>query len=934
MRKIIIILAFISANTMLFAQNADETSEEAQNNLQTGQSSPSLYTGGMSFSVPIYTIQDPDFTLPISMTYVANGFMSAQTYDVLGNNWHLNAGSSVTRKVFGMPDEASIKKHRNGETFLDRDNFFNGVTHYSERNFYYPDIFSFNINGVSGWFYIDFNGEVKVVSNEYFTVDLSKVDTAATKRNATIIKIIDNQGYSYVYGGDATLRSYSANYLEPDTFSITEQYSTDEWYLAQIIAPNGRKMNFKYESRIKNNKFEEYYKATLNNFIYPSIYDNIGYGDYCNKYSCDYDYINSKTGYGTQTPILTKIEIPDVNFEMQFNYIEVPYSNKFCNLSSINLNINGNVLKGNFYYVSKTVDGNVHRYLTKYKTFQNTKYSFEYNFDNPPADYLNDINLKDAYGYDRNNPFYGTLKKITNTMGGITEFEYERHHFRMMKIFNKEQPTMILEPVTLENRFLELYNNIRIKKIKKFDENYALIATKEYIYLLNEPTNLSNQWQNAPPLPDGGLNYITLQSSGILHNDFASKLITGNYEVWDRILTQNSEPLAVTYSKVTEKISYPTGKEYKTVYYFSEYEEMPDILATESFVIDGVYSIKNFYGFTSMSKRRGLLNKKEEFEGENTLKRISEYIYQPINDYLLYYGQCKMFFGSSNITNINVKNYINGTEIVSNTEFRYDSKNRLTEHNTTGANGKINFTKYRYADDIVQLQLCSANNIGSSQNYSGFLGGFQQIQRQGWFGRPVEVLNGYYENGNKNTPYYTSGTISVFGKQNENGGGLNQIVYLPTTPAYYLSNPLPYVPKNTPPYATLAREMSLALEEPITNYQQMTNNNGTVKFDENYIKVADYEYNDMLRLTKLKPANVLETTYVWDTKNLYPVSETTGQFKTSFTYKPMVGKTSETDSRGIKIIYEYDKYGRLIEVKREKNGETEILQKYEYHIGN
>lgn len=52
---------------------------------------------------------------------------------------------------------------------------------------------------------------------------------------------------------------------------------------------------------------------------------------------------------------------------------------------------------------------------------------------------------------------------------------------------------------------------------------------------------------------------------------------------------------------------------------------------------------------------------------------------------------------------------------------------------------------------------------------------------------------------------------------------------------------------------------------------------------------------------------------------------------TTYTYKPLVGMTSQTDARGITAYYEYDTFNRLKETYIIENGEKKILQKYDYH---
>ena len=59
---------------------------------QYGNLSPNLHTGAMSFSVPIFTYSDPDFTIPLSFDYSFNGYRPAQSSGSIGYGWILNCG--------------------------------------------------------------------------------------------------------------------------------------------------------------------------------------------------------------------------------------------------------------------------------------------------------------------------------------------------------------------------------------------------------------------------------------------------------------------------------------------------------------------------------------------------------------------------------------------------------------------------------------------------------------------------------------------------------------------------------------------------------------------------------------------------------------------------------------------------------------------------
>ena len=1022
---------------------------------QEAQTSVSFYTGTMGLNVPIYTINDPDFTLPISLSYTANAFMPEQEQSVVGMNWELNAGSRITRKVYGLPDDYRLNKAQHpyngrinqlikGENFYDKtqisllcevlgDSFAINPFNYS------PDMFYFNINGVNGWFYIDFQGEIVVVCNDPVTVDLKKFsDNVSNTDDVPIIKLIDKNGYTYIYGGNDTTyysKILNTKLSEYSNYSVQISY-IDSWYLSKIIAPNKREMNFEYNTISKSTLGVALNEEFGNTKQYLEV-DNL-----TNLWQ-QQNYRPSSSKY--ILPLLKKIKITDIDFEMNFNYTttdatltilnymkcpedhvtQIPHGNggyieetihwrcgcdwerdglsynykgevkgkdkvnpgtdawcdawepiisKESHLTSISVRQENDTKICKFSYTPEQMCNRMgspnkvtgewkypykrKRYLTKIETFEDTEYSFEYNFDytqeeSRKKNYQPMSQLLDIYGYSVYNPQYGMLKSVTNPLGGKTAFTYEPHRYSQVKMYgynSDNQCDIVLLPATTQN----LYKNLRIKKIKNFDENNNLVVSKSYYYDKNQYKYLrdmneemfvvNDNWEcsilaamnngtaSAGSTEDNNDNTSVPQvqtalysfqniSSGMLHCDFANEKPNGKFEVFDRKKLQSAEPIPVTYSEITEEITYPTGKKQSNIYKFFDYASMPDFVEKNTTDITSAIPSRYSYSFTSQSQRRGLLREQQIFEDDTKIRTI-KFSYAPLKDennpenrnYILSnlatLGMTpkkiyqKMYYAHTKPISITTTDYINGSEITASTNFIYDAKNRLSEKITDEIDGRKYFTKYRYADDIVPV-------LQSSR--LGFAGGFQQIQRQGWLGRPVEVVSGYYVG---ETAHYTGGTISLFRKASDRDM-FNQ--ELPASPAFYLTHASPYTPTYTN-FATLSQEWSLVLYEPITDYvQMMTNSAGNIVFDQtNYIKIADYEYNDKLRLTKVKPANALETVYVWDNKNHYPISETTGRFTTAYTFKPMVGNTSVTDIRGIKTLYEYDIYGRLNKAAKRK----------------
>jgi YD repeat-containing protein len=137
--------------------------------------------------------------------------------------------------------------------------------------------------------------------------------------------------------------------------------------------------------------------------------------------------------------------------------------------------------------------------------------------------------------------------------------------------------------------------------------------------------------------------------------------------------------------------------------------------------------------------------------------------------------------------------------------------------------------------------------------------------------------------------------------------------------------------------------------------------NGTVK-DSHYNSTPDVSfdaYNSNGNLRQSTERNGRVTSYLWDSTGNYPmakvvnatysqISSQDGKVATfnsktlnnslrslvpeaqvqTFSYKPLLGMTSQTDPNGIVINYEYDTFGRL---KLQQNDDTHIVNRYKYH---
>ena len=162
--------------------------------IKQGSHEMNLFNGQVLFQIPIYFYKDKDFNIPISLTYNSSGFMPNQREGIIGLGWSMAAGASIARVVNGVPDDYYIAPNRpNGLLYGIRNNLqiksvtkssiFNLTVGTIPADFFWniggceaeSDLFSFNVPGLSGRFYIENNGEVRTIGSKPFKVDLSGV---------------------------------------------------------------------------------------------------------------------------------------------------------------------------------------------------------------------------------------------------------------------------------------------------------------------------------------------------------------------------------------------------------------------------------------------------------------------------------------------------------------------------------------------------------------------------------------------------------------------------------------------------------------------------------------------------------------------------------------------------------------------------------------
>lgn len=238
--------------------------------IKYGNHQPSLYTGTINIGIPIYTYEDNDFRIPISIDYASNGFIPNQQTGVLGMGWVLNAGGCISREVREVPDDKTEKDGFPGCGYL---NYYNkggtpnwdqviehNQTQVSSSIFVFQigkeyietqsDIYHFRFLDHSGTFCLGPNKTIYVYNTNHphgeYHIDVSNIKNEA----GATIKITTGDGYEYTFKASDFLDFVIApGTPNVDNYGMPPTYHHLSWMLTKITAPSkSRMVEFAYST--------------------------------------------------------------------------------------------------------------------------------------------------------------------------------------------------------------------------------------------------------------------------------------------------------------------------------------------------------------------------------------------------------------------------------------------------------------------------------------------------------------------------------------------------------------------------------------------------------------------------------------------------------------------------------------------------------------
>ena len=188
---------------------------------------PSMLTGAVDLSIPIYTITAGDYSLPIYMQYHSNGIKVTDDPGFYGYGWSLMPALRATRTIMGRPDEqfkfmSTPTSPEDGFSCIGNQfRFLSGTIPYDTQH----DIFTFSIPGKNITAILDCTSGAPL-----FVTPVDEEYTIKSDASLYEIEVTDPYGVKYIFGGP---------YEVQPSYEYLSGALRTSWALKKIIINNG-----------------------------------------------------------------------------------------------------------------------------------------------------------------------------------------------------------------------------------------------------------------------------------------------------------------------------------------------------------------------------------------------------------------------------------------------------------------------------------------------------------------------------------------------------------------------------------------------------------------------------------------------------------------------------------------------------------------------
>lgn len=213
-------------------------------------------TGVPDISFNLYTIKSGKLELPISLSYHASGIKVNQRATDVGLGWSIMAGGTISRTVYGSPDEGQYGYFNYtppSYSSLTLASYFDSLQKYTFYPSYdlEPDLFTYNFAGKSGKFICDTNRKFITIPFEPI-----KIEQSLDPTNKLIFQIRDDDGTIYQFS-NRTLTLNSGTYPTTE-FTPNVRTTISSWSLTRMISNDlADTISFEYENQALEDAIEE-----------------------------------------------------------------------------------------------------------------------------------------------------------------------------------------------------------------------------------------------------------------------------------------------------------------------------------------------------------------------------------------------------------------------------------------------------------------------------------------------------------------------------------------------------------------------------------------------------------------------------------------------------------------------------------------------------
>ena len=224
-------------------------------------------TGQASITMPLYTLNCGDMSLPVSICYTTGGVKVDDEDGPVGVSWDLQCGGTVSRRIVGRPDGADGPVNiPSGTPTLE---YLTALDHYTADSDY--DRYNYRAGSYSGTFIIK-DGKI---------VQLPETDVRIINPDEGIFIIIIPDGTEYVYDVTETV-SYRFIPMILDGKQYYPDYNdiTCQWRLGRIINPSKTdSITFEYVDMASRQRYPSSSPSSISASDVNTAFINLSYNN-------------------------------------------------------------------------------------------------------------------------------------------------------------------------------------------------------------------------------------------------------------------------------------------------------------------------------------------------------------------------------------------------------------------------------------------------------------------------------------------------------------------------------------------------------------------------------------------------------------------------------------------------------------------------------